>query len=1755
MAVTLVSVVPSSGSKAAVDANIVLTYSGPVQAGLDNFIISDEFGRIIFQESFAGGHASISGNTVTIDLPENLAYGTRFNFQVSWGFVKDSAGVQVYGSNGSFSTLLSPIALNFGGTSGSDFVHGSDLADIISGGSGRDQFYGEDGADQINGGDDADLIDGGAGNDALTGGNGSDNLVGGSGNDLLRGDGGDDNLNGGEGDDTLEGGDGNDYVLETDGRNVMLGGAGNDGLVSKLNSVATMDGGDGNDNISATNADTAFGGAGNDHLTIDVYDVTTYAGSASGGDGDDVFNIAYYAEQHGIVRLTGGAGTETYRLQMPSGHGSFDVTVTDFTPGSGGDLIDLGSIVSSFYNYQGNPFAPGTGFLRIVQSGSDTLLMLKHSTENTVHEVALLKFAGVLPGQLTAANFIGGYAPDGGVAGLMLRGTSGNDSLQGYTLDDKLYGGDGADTLYGEGGNDYLEGGTESAADGADKISGGSGNDTLLGGAGNDTLEDGDGDDVLDGGSGDDILSDEFGTNTVRGGTGNDQISVQFSTSTVDGGDGDDQISGGSASQVLVGGAGNDKFLISANFRAGSYGIAADGGAGDDLFELTLTDRQSLVVKGGSGQDTFVMKASYRFDNPIVIADFVPGSGDRLDLMSLLPADTGGNPFGSAGYLRLTQSGSDCVIAYDADGANGSASGFKAILTLTNVSATSMRSADFVGGLSPNGSNGGITLVGTSGDDLLRGGALNDNISGGAGRDTLYGDAGDDILNGGDETGSSGDVLYGGTGNDILSGGAGRDQLFGEGGDDRVDGGAGNDSLVDSEGNNVLNGGDGNDTLTGGGNGSSTLNGGDGDDVLNGGVRDSYIGGAGNDTIAVTNDALAGTASIFGGDGNDTIRFSGGTRGSQFNASGGAGSDVYVLDSGFDGNVVISDFAAGAGGDQFNLTAFVNGISSSTINPFGGTAYLRALQEGNDVLLQMDLDGGAGSAYGFRTFSTLKNITLASLSSANFAGGWDPAGSAAGYNLSGTSGNDTMYGGALDDTLNGLTGDDLIAGANGNDVLYGGDGNDILQGDGGNDALYGGAGDDRVGDSSGNNMLYGGAGNDDLSAGGGQDSIYGEEGDDSITVQAQAGPQSTSNTVIVDGGAGTDYIQVFFGLGSNTTVRATGGAGVDTFGMSLLGGAVSYIVTDFTPGAGGDRIDLQSALDNPRSNPFAAGGPLRIIQRGADTVVQVDVDGAGPKAFQDVLVLSNVSASALTANNFVGGWSPDGSTAAQPMNGTPGDDTLDGSFLDDTISAGAGADRIDGKAGNDTLDGGDGDDAIEGGLGNDAIKGGAGNDYLADSQGNNVFDGGDGDDTIVSFGGGVNALTGGIGNDRLTGGSGTDSLDGGAGDDTLVLRQYYSGGAADRLVRASGGIGNDKFEIHALDGRGWRAELTGGAGADLFNALNGNNDGTVIIMDFNAAEGDRISVAELFLYVGAFPDNVNPFTDGRLKLEQSGADTQLMYKFNGAWLNVVTLKNVAASSLTAASFLEGIDPRAGQSGLTLTGDDSSQRLVGSALDDKIDGGAGNDILVGLAGKDLLKGGEDGDTLAGGADDDTLDGGSGTDYAVFENAYTDYKVWSESGVFHVQALNGDGGHDLLTGIERLRFGDKTLALDIDGVGGQSYRLYQAAFNRTPDLPGLGFWIKHMDEGLSLKEAANFFLTSPEAQKLYGINPSNEDLVKAMYANVLHRTPEAEGFNFWMGHLANGLSRADMLAYFSESPENKAALIGVLENGFTYTPLQT
>jgi hypothetical protein len=159
--------------------------------------------------------------------------------------------------------------------------------------------------------------------------------------------------------------------------------------------------------------------------------------------------------------------------------------------------------------------------------------------------------------------------------------------------------------------------------------------------------------------------------------------------------------------------------------------------------------------------------------------------------------------------------------------------------------------------------------------------------------------------------------------------------------------------------------------------------------------------------------------------------------------------------------------------------------------------------------------------------------------------------------------------------------------------------------------------------------------------------------------------------------------------------------------------------------------------------------------------------------------------------------------------------------------------------------------------------------------------------------------------------------------------------------------------------------------------------------------------------------------------------------------------------------------------------------------------------------------------------DNIDGLLGLDTASFGVARAQVNVSSNGNT--ITAIGQ--GSDTLVNIERLVFTDGTLAFDTDGIAGQAYRIYKAAFNRTPDNDGLKFWIGELDKGMSLLQAASGFVGSAEFNSAYGGATNNLGIVQKFYQNVLGREGEAGGVSYWTGELDSGSkSTAQVLAIF-------------------------
>ena len=162
-------------------------------------------------------------------------------------------------------------------------------------------------------------------------------------------------------------------------------------------------------------------------------------------------------------------------------------------------------------------------------------------------------------------------------------------------------------------------------------------------------------------------------------------------------------------------------------------------------------------------------------------------------------------------------------------------------------------------------------------------------------------------------------------------------------------------------------------------------------------------------------------------------------------------------------------------------------------------------------------------------------------------------------------------------------------------------------------------------------------------------------------------------------------------------------------------------------------------------------------------------------------------------------------------------------------------------------------------------------------------------------------------------------------------------------------------------------------------------------------------------------------------------------------------------------------------------------------------------------------------------DQTLDGLGGIDTAVVgvqQNSITVSIDKNDTVIILDRA--GKGGTDTLSNIELLEFTDATLDMNafssLTQLSNDQFKtlveMYVAYFNRAPDAEGLFFWADTFAEGSTLDQIAGNFFDQDETRTIY-TDPSNTDaFVTAVYSNVLGRTPDQGGFDYWKARLAEG-----------------------------------
>jgi hypothetical protein len=105
----------------------------------------------------------------------------------------------------------------------------------------------------------------------------------------------------------------------------------------------------------------------------------------------------------------------------------------------------------------------------------------------------------------------------------------------------------------------------------------------------------------------------------------------------------------------------------------------------------------------------------------------------------------------------------------------------------------------------------------------------------------------------------------------------------------------------------------------------------------------------------------------------------------------------------------------------------------------------------------------------------------------------------------------------------------------------------------------------------------------------------------------------------------------------------------------------------------------------------------------------------------------------------------------------------------------------------------------------------------------------------------------------------------------------------------------------------------------------------------------------------------------------------------------------------------------------------------------------------------------------------------------------------------------------------------------------FRLYEAAFGRTPDEGGESAWLTMLANGHSGADIAAGIAASDEFRS-FDASLLDDAFITQMYLNALGRQPESGAVQAWVLAMNAGLSRADVLLAFADSAESKGKWAG-------------
>ena len=191
-----------------------------------------------------------------------------------------------------------------------------------------------------------------------------------------------------------------------------------------------------------------------------------------------------------------------------------------------------------------------------------------------------------------------------------------------------------------------------------------------------------------------------------------------------------------------------------------------------------------------------------------------------------------------------------------------------------------------------------------------------------------------------------------------------------------------------------------------------------------------------------------------------------------------------------------------------------------------------------------------------------------------------------------------------------------------------------------------------------------------------------------------------------------------------------------------------------------------------------------------------------------------------------------------------------------------------------------------------------------------------------------------------------------------------------------------------------------------------------------------------------------------------------------------------------------------------------------------------------------------DTFKGQPGTDLIDGGLGTDTVVFSGPLRQYTVNKSGNRYIVSEPTGSDDTDYLTNIERLKFSDKSIAIDLDGNAGTTAKILGAVFGKesVSNKSYVGIGLSFLDAGWTYDNLAGLALDAAGSK-------TNDQIVSLLWTNVIGSKPTAADKQPFIALLENGMSSGALAHLAADTSLNATNinLVGLAQTGIEYIPV--